>query len=110
MSVALEGLPPDIVAEWTKRKEDEEEDSLRYYIKQMSIRAYLDPNIYGEYRKPIPLEQTKIGIIYQGHYFLLSSCGSTGLPIDVGAMRSQIASIMADPPDKSPTHLRLLQK
>lgn len=105
LDVALEGLPPDIVAEWSKRKEDEEDDSLRYYVKQMSIRAYLDPNIYGEYRKPIPLEQTKIGIIYQGHYFLLSTCGSTGLPIDVGTMRSQIASIMADPPDKASTQL-----
>ena len=105
MGVALEGLSPDVEAEWTKRVENEENDSLRYYIKQMSMRAYLESNIYGEFRKPIPLEQTKVGVIYQGHYYLIPTCGSTGLPVDVGTMRAQIASIMADPPDKTPTEL-----
>lgn len=106
LSVALEGLPADLVAEWTKRVDDAEDDSLRYYIKQMTIRAYLEPTIYGELRKPIPLEQTKIGVIYRGHYYLIPSCGSTGLPVDVGTMRAQIAAIMADTPDKPPTRLQ----
>ncbi len=101
LGAALEGLSPDIIAEWSKQVDDAEAESLHYYIKQMSMRAYLNPNVYGEYRKSIPLEQTKIGIIYQGHYYLISSCGSTGLPVDVGTMRAQIASIMADPPDKT---------
>ncbi|HIP69913.1 MAG TPA: hypothetical protein EYH05_00780, partial [Anaerolineae bacterium] len=63
MAVAIEGLPKPLVAEWRSRLETAQAEELPAYQRQMRIRAYLEPTIYGEIRKPVPLEQVRVGII-----------------------------------------------
>ncbi len=50
------------------------EQELAAYQQQMTILATLDPERYRENRTPIPLWQAKIGLIFQGRYYLLPAC------------------------------------
>lgn len=91
----LAELPEDVQAAWQAQITEAQAEALSAYQKQMSIRAYLEPSLYGEERKPIPLEQLQIGIIHQGRYYLLPACADkNGRPQDVGTMRGFITNIL----------------
>ena len=68
------------------------------YKQQMSILAYLEPGAYGETRHHFPFSDAKVGLIYQGRYYLLPVCGQNGRsPILVEEVRQQIAGILSLP-------------
>jgi hypothetical protein len=109
LAVAMDGLPKTLVAEWRNRLAEEEKNNLSAYQQQMSIRAYLEPSVYGEVRKPVPLESAHVGLIYQGRYYLLPICAeNTGTAVDVGTMRRRIATMMAHPAENPPAQLHKL--
>lgn len=109
MAAVLAELPTELQNEWQNRIRQAEADSLPAYQQQLSIRAYLEPALYGEERKPIPLEQLQIGIIHQGRYYLLPACADkNGRPQNVGTMRSFISSIIHHPAATSPAQLKEL--
>ncbi|NJN54836.1 MAG: hypothetical protein HC804_08840 [Anaerolineae bacterium] len=98
LATAMDGLPKSLQAEWLARVQEAEQKGLSAYQRQMSIRSYLEPGVYGEVRKPVPLESAHIGIIHQGRYYLLPICveNSTS-PVDVVTMRTRIATFMSYP-------------
>jgi hypothetical protein len=109
MELALDEVPPDLRATWQQRVHEAEEADLLNYQRQMSIRSYLDATLYGEVRRPVPLDHAHIGIIHQGRYHLLPICQpNSTIPVDVGAMRSRISAIMAYPADNPPAKLQKL--
>ena len=106
LSDVIAELPPAIEAEWQKQIAAAEAASLPAYQQQLSIRAYLEPSLYGEERKPIPLEQMQIGIIHQGRYYLLPACADkNGRPQNIGTMRNLVAHLMSHPAETAPTQL-----
>ena len=108
---ALAQLPATTRAEWQKQVDAAEVDSLPAYQRQLTIRAYLEPSLYGEERKSIPLEQLQIGIIHQGRYYLLPACADkNGRPHDIGTVRSLIANVMSHPAETAPAQLAELAR
>ena len=104
-------LPAAAEAEWHRRVAAAEKEALPAYQQQLSIRAYLEPSLYGEERKPIPLEQMQIGIIHQGRYYLLPACADkNGRPQDLGTVRSLIANLMSQPAETAPAQITELAK
>ncbi len=102
----LSQLPPAILAEWQKRVAAAEADALPAYQQQLSIRAYLEPSLYGEERKPIPLTQMQIGLIHQGRYYLLPACADqNGRPQNVATMRGFITNLMYHADQTPPAQL-----
>lgn len=55
------------------------EHELEAYQQQMTILATLAPDRYRENRSPLPLWQTRIGIIFQDCYYLLPPCHTDAL-------------------------------
>ncbi|MCK6626398.1 MAG: hypothetical protein L6R45_14625 [Anaerolineae bacterium] len=55
------------------------EQELEAYQRQMTILATLDPDRYRENRLPLPLWQTRIGLIFQDCYYLLPACHTDAL-------------------------------
>ena len=84
--------------EWVEQMRIAKARDLPAYQRQMSILAYLQPGPYGETRIPIPLQRAHIGVIYQGHYYLIPACApGTDRPVDVTTVRAQVAALMAHP-------------
>lgn len=109
LAVAMDGLPKSLVTEWRQKVRDAENHGLAAYQRQMSIRAYLEPGVYGEVRKPVPLESAHIGIIHQARYYLLPICiENSATPVDVGTMRMRVATLMAHPAQNPPAQLHKL--
>lgn len=109
LAAALAELPASVHADWQKQIAAAEVDALPAYQQQLSIRAYLEPALYGEERKPIPLEQLQIGIIHQGHYYLIPACSDkNGRPQNVATMRGYIANLMNSPAKTAPAQLAKL--
>jgi hypothetical protein len=106
LAAAIAQLPSDIASKWQQQVAAAEAADLPAYQQQLSIRAYLEPAIYGEVRKPILLEQLQIGIIHQGRYYLLPACADkNGRPQDVGTLRGLIANLMQQTAETNPAHL-----
>jgi len=79
------------------------------YKQQMSILAYLEPGPYGETRHHFSFSEAKIGLIYQGRYYLIPVCGKNGRsPISVEEVRQQIRSILSVPTGTSSVKLTKL--
>lgn len=59
------------------------DEELSAYQEQMTILATLDPERYRETRRPVPLWQARIGLVFQGRYYLLPVCHTdrAGRPI-----------------------------
>jgi hypothetical protein len=93
----MRDLPGELRRAWLDRVRAAEAEMLPAYQRQMSILAYLDPGVYGETRSPFKLDQTQVGIIQHGYYYLLPICaaGSTS-PIDYAAARSAMAALLGD--------------
>ena len=68
---ASRDLPDDLREIWQRRILEKEQSELPAYQQQMSILATLEPGPYNEERVPIPLQDARIGIIYQGIYWLV---------------------------------------
>lgn len=103
---AMDGLPDALSEAWRKGVAEAEEKDLLAYQQQLTIRSYLSPTIYGELRKPVPLESAYVGIIHNKRYYLLPACQpNSTIPIDIGTMRSLIAAMLAHPADNPPAQL-----
>jgi hypothetical protein len=108
---ATADLPADIAAKWQAKIAAAEADQLPAYQQQLTIRATLEPAVYGEVRVPIPLDQLQIGIIVKGCYYLLPACADkNGRPQDVATIRSLIANLMHYPAEHPTTQLAPLAK
>ncbi|MBX3057468.1 MAG: hypothetical protein KF770_13450 [Anaerolineae bacterium] len=82
---------------WTERLQTMRQ-ALKEYQQQLSIWAYLEPDVYGENRRPLPWEQLHVGLIVQGRYYLIpASDPESGRPSPVTAVREQVAAIYALP-------------
>lgn len=108
---AVRDLDSGLHREWVKRVRIAETYELSTYQRQMTILAYLDPGPYGEVRTPIPLTQAHVGVIYQGHYYLIPACSpGTDQPADVAAVRSQVVALMTRPCEESTVQLAPLAR
>lgn len=106
LAAATEGLPRPLLQEWRTRLEAAQKEALPAYQKQMRLRAYLEPTIYGEIRQPLAPDQVHVGVIYQGNYYFIPiHRPGSSLPLDVGAVRRQIATLMAKPAEKEAVSL-----
>lgn len=106
LAEAVLELPPAVQETWQKRVAAAEAQSLPAYQQQLSIRAYLEPSLYGEDRKPIPLEQMQIGIIHRGRYYLIPACADkNGRPLNVATMRGYITNLMYQADQTPPANL-----
>jgi hypothetical protein len=103
---ALKRIPEDVRRQWVTRIREEEELYLAKYKQQMTIAAYLEPDEYGETRKPSSLAQAHIGVIYQGQYYLIPVTEpGTARPPLVQTVRRQIASILDQDDELPPVQL-----
>ena len=111
MAGALQALPDKLRQRWEAQIREAEAQDLPAYQRQMSILAYLEPGAYGETRTPISLSEAKIGVIYQGRYYLIPACapGATSPP-DVLAIRAQIAGLMGAAVAAPPADLTALTR
>ncbi|MEM7113437.1 MAG: hypothetical protein AAF614_13455 [Chloroflexota bacterium] len=92
---AMQSVPTELRREWVERVSVAKESSLEAYQEQMSILAHLAPNAYDEARKPIPFEECAIGLIYQGHYYLLPVIDKrTGKLTTISNVRSLLAALV----------------
>ncbi|MEO8608427.1 MAG: hypothetical protein ABI690_11115 [Chloroflexota bacterium] len=67
----IENLPPAGQQMYQVRRSDLEKYRLPAYQQQMSWLAYLEPDSYHETRIPYELEDGFVGVILNGHYYLL---------------------------------------
>lgn len=82
---------------WTERLQTMRQ-ALKEYQQQLSLWTYLEPDAYGENRRPLTWEQLHVGLIVQGRYYLIpASDPETGRPSAVTAVREQVAAIHALP-------------
>jgi hypothetical protein len=106
----LRDLPEAVRRTWEAKVRAAEADDLPAYQRQMSILAYLEPGVYGETRVPIPLQQTRIGVIHQARYHFIPVCSESGQPTDVAIVRAQIARLMTASSDGTPAQLSELAR
>ena len=107
----LDQLPEDLRKTWQQAVLQAEASELPNYMRQMSILAYLKPDLYSETRVTLPIEQTSIGLIYGGHYYLIPTCiPDTSQPVDVETVRAQICSLVEYSYPQPPTSLVPLVK
>lgn len=107
----LEHLSSNLRLQWHQAVQEAEAQDMPAYQHQMSILAYLRPDTYSELRVPLPIEQTNIGIIYKGNYFLIPVCTpNTSLPADINIVRPQISSLMRSRLNPMPTSLQTLSR
>ncbi len=106
LATATRELRADLRRQWQARIHEAEEHDLPAYQRQMSILAYLDPGAYSEMRTPILLQVAHIGVIYQGHYYLIPACvPGADQPVDVMTVRAQIAALPDLPAVAPPAQL-----
>jgi hypothetical protein len=70
----LEALPPPQRL-WTQESYSvRAEHELKAYQQQMTLLTTLDPDRYRENRTALPIWQARVGLIWQGRYYLLPAC------------------------------------
>jgi hypothetical protein len=90
-------LPESIHKKWLARLEEREDRELAAYVRQLSILAYLDPGNYGESRTAFPLERARVGVIYQGNYYLFPVLDpASGEPAQPETVMNQVAALLAE--------------
>ncbi|MDJ0751898.1 MAG: hypothetical protein QNJ45_00155 [Ardenticatenaceae bacterium] len=88
---------------WVEVIQKLKEEDLPAFQDQMSILAYLEAGPYGDQRIPLKLTDTHIGIIYNGHYYLIPAVRpNTAEPPDVTVVRSQVFAIINELSQSSP--------
>jgi len=105
----LRGIPSKQRHQWLKAVKAASASDLPAYQKQMTLLAYLHPDHYGEIRTAIPRPDLHIGIIYQGHYYLIPACqAQTEKPADLQTIRAQTAALVNQPAETPAAHLSRL--
>jgi hypothetical protein len=98
MEDALQGLEAGLRRQWVEKVRAAKEQDLPAYQRQLSILAYLEPARYAETRTPLPKCDAHIGLIYQGHYYLIPACmPHTDHPAEFETVRAHIAAILSQP-------------
>lgn len=91
---------------WMKRTSDLKKRDLAAFQEQMGIRAHLEADHYSETRRPLPLKDIHIGVIYDRRYYLVPACQrGTALAADLETVRAQLAAMVLFPSDAPPTSL-----
>ncbi|MEM7343342.1 MAG: hypothetical protein AAF485_03805 [Chloroflexota bacterium] len=109
LAKTMDRLSSELQEQWRAQVEQDEAQLFAPYKQQMSILAYLSPNTHGETRTHIPLKQCQVGIIYQGHYYLIPICfPNTHQPAEVDVVRAQLATIITHPIEALPASLTTL--
>ena len=104
---ALRDLPSDIYNKWKHRLREAEKD-LPEYQRQMSLFAFLEPELYGETHVPYTYEQARLGIILRGQYYLLPIyTPKTDKPLSALSVREQIAALWDVPSSGSSSLMEL---
>ncbi|HSH02809.1 MAG TPA: hypothetical protein VLL52_09855 [Anaerolineae bacterium] len=102
---AIDKLTPEQQMAWGQAVK-EAKKSLPAYQKQMTIASFLEPHAYGETRHRIPIDELQVGIIHDGHYYLIPACKpDTSEPASVMEVRAHVAAIVADEVRPTPTSL-----
>ncbi len=110
LKTSLSTLPASAYEKWTVKLKLAAEQELAAYQRQMSILAYLEPDVYGEKRVPFDITEAQIGIVHRDSYYLLPVCEpGTSKPLDVLTARSQIAALISSP-FSSPSQLSSLAR
>lgn len=109
LAEATAHLPDKIRRTWQQRLKKLRAQALPAYQQQLSILAYLEPEPYGEKRKPIPLKHAHIAVIHKGRYYLIpASTPDKGDPVDVQTIRAQICTLFEHPASVPAGHLTAL--
>lgn len=96
---SVQALPQGLVDEWREKMTQLEREQLPRYQRQMSILTTLDPGPFEEVREPIPLELANIGVVYQGHYYLIPVCEpNTFGPTTIETVVNHLAMIVSQAP------------
>lgn len=104
-------LPAALRQKWQTALQTLSRTELPAYQAQMSIRAYLEADTYGESRTAVALEKLHVGLIHQGRYYLIPACApDSDRPANVQTVRAQVASILAKPSTAPPVQLTDLAK
>lgn len=105
LETAMRPLPAPQRRQWVDHVRSAKDSDWPAYQQQMSLLAYLEPELYGEKRIPINLADAQIALIHQGHYYRIPACapnpGAPG-PADVATVRAQVAAIYQHRPDSPP--------
>jgi hypothetical protein len=103
-------LSPDLRLRWAGRVNEAEQVALPAYVRQISILAYLEPGPYGETRVSLLPERVHVGLIYQGHYYLIPICTpGTGRRPELQTVRAMLTAILSDPPEQGAGPARLAE-
>jgi hypothetical protein len=105
-SKVLKQADADTRERWEKIINDLQRTALPAYKKQMSILAYLEPDIYGETRMPISKSLAQIAVYYMGHYYFYPTINSkTGQLVDVNLIREMVRAMIGKPRTDAPSEL-----
>lgn len=108
---ALRDFPENLRRAWESKASAAEAEDLPAYQRQMSILAYLDPEVYGEARLSVPVQHAHVGVIDQARYYLIPIFSpGTNQPVDVATVRAQVARLMASPSEAPPAQLSELAR
>ncbi|MCB0037850.1 MAG: hypothetical protein KDE51_27645, partial [Anaerolineales bacterium] len=95
----MQSLAPRVQREWIERVQNSKR-ALEAYQQQLTILSYLTPGTYGENHEPIERQRLKVGLIYNGRYYLLPTIDpETGAPPHVATVRQQIVDLVKHPAD-----------
>jgi len=86
-------LPPGAQQAWDTQMTEFQNTRLPAYLQQMSWLAYLEPGPHNETRIPYPLEETSIGVIWKGNYYLVPVTSVS----DPETTRSLVAALIKTP-------------
>ncbi|GAB4578206.1 MAG: hypothetical protein Fur0022_09400 [Anaerolineales bacterium] len=112
---SVRSLPPGLVDKWRQEMTRLEREQLPRYQRQMSILTTLVPGPYEETRQPIPLEKANLGLIYQGHYYLIPICEpGTRNPVSIETIVNLLTALVeqaqTNPPEPVPYSLTALAR
>jgi len=111
LAEAVRDLRPHLRRRWARMVRATERRALPAYKRQMSLLAYLDPGPYSETRTPLSLQESRVGLIYQGRYFMVAACApGTGRPADVADVRRQVAAVLHGSSDLPPAQFSVLSE
>lgn len=100
---AIANLPADLRQGWEQLARAAAAQELPAYQRQLSMLAYLKPDVYCDARQPFLFEQAYVAVVYQGHYYLIPVCAANGVrPADAAVVRAQVAALVKNP-DLSPS-------
>lgn len=106
LETAMRPLSSTLRRQWVDHVRAAKDGDWPAYQQQMTILAYLEPDLYGEKRVPIPLAEAQIALVYRGHYYCLPACApGSEQPADVEVVRAQVTAVLQQQPDFPPVPL-----